>query len=111
MSKRHVRSGDQVVVLSGKWKGEQGKVLAVVTGQQRVVLELAGLSPEKRRQIGRRTLRRRQDRPHGGMIERPVSTHLSNVAKKRETEAAAGAPPAAAPKTSRKKPATESAGA
>jgi large subunit ribosomal protein L24 len=97
MSKRHVKKGDEVVVIAGKWKGEKGKVLSVLA-TDRVVLELVGLSPEKRRQIGRRSLRRRQDRPHGGLVERAVSVHISNVGKKRE-EAPAGAVPAAAPAT------------
>jgi len=98
MVKRHVKAGDEIVVISGKWKGEKGKVLAVLPRKDRVVLELSGLSPEKQRQVGRRTLRKRPDRPQGGLVERAISVHVSNVAKKNTDDAAASAPAAASRK-------------
>lgn len=108
MIRRHVKTGDEIVVISGKWKGEKGKVLAVLPRKDRVVLELVGLSPEKQRQKGRRTLRKRADQAQGGLIERSVSAHISNVAKKREADTAANAP-AAASRKQEKKPMAESA--
>jgi large subunit ribosomal protein L24 len=109
MIKRHVKSGDEIVVIGGKWKGEKGKVLAVLPRKDRVVLELVGLSPEKQRQMGRRTMRKRADQTQGGLIERAVSAHISNVAKKWDADTAAANAPAAASRKQEKKPAAESA--
>lgn len=95
MIKRHVKTGDEVAVLSGKWRGERGKVLAIVPAKDRLILELVGLSPEKQRQKGRRTMRKRPDQPQGGMVERAVSLHISNVGKKRDADVVANAPAAA----------------
>ena len=39
MSKVHVKTGDTVVVLSGKDKGKQGKVLAVSPKEGKVIVE------------------------------------------------------------------------
>lgn len=78
-SNYHVKKGDAVSVISGKWKGERAKILAVLKKKDRVVLELANLSPEKREQIGRRTLRKTADNQRGGLVERSVSVHVSNV--------------------------------
>jgi large subunit ribosomal protein L24 len=108
MVKRHVKAGDEIVVIGGKWKGEKGKILAVLPRKDRVVLELVGLSPEKQRQVGRRTLRKRAGQTQGGLIERSISAHISNVAKKREADTAANAP-AAASRKQEKKLAEESA--
>jgi large subunit ribosomal protein L24 len=109
MVKRHVKAGDEIVVISGKWKGEKGKILAVLPRKDRVVLELSGLSPEKQRQVGRRTLRKRQDRPQGGLIERAISAHVSNVAKRRENVDAAASAPAKASRKQETKPSEGSA--
>ena len=36
---RHIKSGDTVVVIAGADKGKTGRVLRVVTGKDRVVVE------------------------------------------------------------------------
>ena len=36
---RHIKAGDQVMVIAGADKGQTGKVLRVLTGKQRVVVE------------------------------------------------------------------------
>ena len=77
--KYHVKKDDSIVVISGKWKGEEGKVLAVNPKKDRVILEMPKLSPQKQEQIGRRTIKKSQDHPKGGLIERAISTHVSNV--------------------------------
>lgn len=76
--KYHVKKGDKVQVISGKWKGDTAKVVTVLCKKDRVVLELENLSPEKKRQIGQKTVRRTADSP-GGLVERSVSVHVSNV--------------------------------
>jgi len=83
MAKSRVKTGDSVLVISGKWKGEEAKILSVISKTDRVVLEISNLSPEKQKQIGRRTLRKTHDTP-GGLIDRAISVHVSNVKRKTE---------------------------
>jgi large subunit ribosomal protein L24 len=78
MPKFHVKRGDLVTVIAGKEKGKSGKIIAVLTKQQRVIVE--GL------QMIKRHTRKSQDHPNGAIIEREGSIHISNVKK---TEAAA----------------------
>ena len=74
--KYHVKKGDKVLVNAGNYKGEEATILAVLTTKARVVLELA----KKGREIGKRTIKKSKLNPNGGMIERSVSVHVSNVA-------------------------------
>ncbi len=73
MSKFHVKKGDQVVVIAGKEKGKSGKIIAVLTKKQRVIVE--GL------QMIKKHTRKSQDNPNGAIIEREGSIHISNVKK------------------------------
>ena len=70
---RHVKKGDNVLVLAGKYKGQQGKVLEVLTDKNRVRVEgIAGV---------KRHLRPGADPklPEGGIIDKIGSLHMSNV--------------------------------
>ena len=79
MSKFHVKKGDDVVVIAGKEKGKSGKIIAVLTDKQRVVVE--GL------QMIKKHTKKNQQHPNGAIIEREGSIHISNV-KKAEAAAA-----------------------
>jgi large subunit ribosomal protein L24 len=79
MVKFHVKKGDQVTVISGKEKGKSGKIIAVLTEKQRVVVE--GL------QMVKKHTKKSQSNPNGAIIEREGSIHISNV-KKAEAVAA-----------------------
>jgi large subunit ribosomal protein L24 len=79
MSKFHVKKGDQVTVISGKEKGKSGKIIAVLTEKQRVVVE--GL------QMIKKHVKKSQSNPNGAILDREGSIHISNV-KKAETAAA-----------------------
>ena len=79
MDKTHVKTGDEVTVISGKWKGENAKIKAVLKAKNRVVLEMIDLSSEKKKQVGVKTVKKSQENPQGGIIERSVSVHISNV--------------------------------
>jgi large subunit ribosomal protein L24 len=79
MSKFHVKKDDHVVVLAGKEKGKSGKVIAVLTKKQRVIVE--GL------QMMKKHVRKNQQNPNGAIVEREGSIHISNV-KKAEAAAA-----------------------
>ena len=62
--KTHVKKGDQVQVISGVHKGAVGKVLQVVTKKNQVLVE--GVRMIKKH------VRKSQDRPQGGIIEREM---------------------------------------
>ena len=71
--KLHVKKGDQVTVISGREKGKHGRIIAVLAGKQRVIVE--GLHLMKRH------TRKNQQNPSGAIIEREGSVHISNVKK------------------------------
>ncbi len=71
-----MKQGSKVFVNTGKWKDEVATIKAILPDKDRVVLEFADA---KDRKIGRRTLKRSQANPNGGMIERSVSVNVSNV--------------------------------
>ena len=73
MPKFHVKKGDEVVVLAGKEKGKQGRIIAVNTKKSRVIVE--GL------QLIKRHTRKSTQHPQGAIIEREGTIHISNVRK------------------------------
>ena len=81
MPKFHVKKGDEVVVLAGKEKGKQGRIIAVLTKKSRVIVE--GL------QLIKRHTRKSQQHPQGAIIEREGTIHISNVRKTDAQPAAA----------------------
>ena len=68
----HVRKGDQVVVIAGKEKGKRGRVLRLMTGNGRVVIE--------RINMVKRHTKPTQRNPRGGILEKEGSVEASNVA-------------------------------
>lgn len=79
MKKYHVRKGDKVIVNAGKWKGEEATIAAVLTAKDRVVLDFKALSPQKKEQLGKKTVKKSARNPEGGLVERSASVHVSNV--------------------------------
>ena len=77
MKKYHVCKGDSVKVISGNFKGAEAKITAMLPAKDRVVLEIAGDAPHK---LGKRTVKKSRTNPNGGMIDRSISVHVSNVA-------------------------------
>jgi len=68
-----IRRDDEVVVLAGKDKGKQGKVLKVLVADDRVVIEGVNLVKKHQKpnpQLG----------VAGGIVEKEASVHVSNVA-------------------------------
>jgi large subunit ribosomal protein L24 len=88
MKKYHVKKGDKVVVNSGKWKGEEATISAVLTAKDRVVLELTNVTAKKRERFGKKTVKKSQANPNGGLVERSVSVHVSNVNPVKDEKAA-----------------------
>ena len=69
--KHHVKKGDQVEIISGNYRGSSGRILAVIPGKQRVLVE--GV------RIIKKHLRKSQDNPSGKVAEREGPIHISNV--------------------------------
>jgi large subunit ribosomal protein L24 len=67
----HVKKGDTVVVLSGKYKGIKGKVLKSFPAKQRVIVEKVNF-------IKKHT-RPNQQNQQGGIVEKEAPIHVSNV--------------------------------
>jgi large subunit ribosomal protein L24 len=66
-----IRKGDQVIVITGKYKGQKGEVLRVA--EQRVVVQNINL-------VKRHTKPNPQANQPGGIVEREAAIHISNVA-------------------------------
>ena len=71
MNELNVKKGDTVVVISGKDKGKQGKILVAYPEKERVVVQNANM-------ITKHVKPRRQGEP-GGRIEKEGTIHVSNV--------------------------------
>ncbi len=71
MLRFHVKKGDDIVVIAGTERGKRGKIIEVITGQQRVIVE--GVKMIKRH------TRKNQQNPQGAIVEREGSIHISNV--------------------------------
>ncbi len=67
-----IKTGDTVVLLAGKDKGKQGKVLKVSPKDSRLVVE--GLN------MVQRHTKASQSDPQGGIKRKEASLHVSNVA-------------------------------
>jgi len=70
-AKFHVKKGDKVIVIAGKYKGKKGDVLEVVTNKSRV--RVSGVAVSKRHT-------KAGAGGAGGIIERELPIHVSNVA-------------------------------
>jgi len=68
---RHIKSGDTVIIIAGADKGKTGRVLRVLTGKDRVVVE--GINRVWKH------VRPNQRNPQGGRIQKDAPIHLSNV--------------------------------
>jgi len=69
--KLNVKKDDQVVVISGNFKGKKGKVLKIFPTDRRVIIE--GVNVRKRHS------RPSQKNPQGGIVQKEAPIHLSNV--------------------------------
>jgi large subunit ribosomal protein L24 len=68
-----IRRDDEIIVLAGKDKGKQGKVLKVLPASNRLIVE--GVSMIKKHQKPNPQLG-----VAGGIVEKEASIHVSNVA-------------------------------
>lgn len=71
MSISRIKKDDEVIVIAGVDSGKKGKVLFVNDEQGRAIVE--GINLKKK------TVKRSQDNPQGGIIEREAAISLSNL--------------------------------
>lgn len=67
----NIRRNDNVVVLRGRDRGKQGKVLQVLTASGRAVVEGVNLVTKH--------LRKTQDNPKGGIVKKEAAIAVSNL--------------------------------
>ncbi len=97
-AKFHVKKNDEVVVLSGTQQGKRGKVLEVLRDRSRVIVE--GVNFIKK------SSRKSQQQPEGGIIEREGALHISKIMLASDYDSRKGATAKAEPaeaKTAAKK--------
>lgn len=68
---QRVKQGDDVIVVTGKQKGLRGRVLRVLPGAERVLVE--GVN------VRTKHLKPSQANPQGGRIQKEMPVHISNV--------------------------------
>ena len=71
MNKVHVKTGDTVKIISGKDRGETGKVLAVSPAEGKVIVEGAN--------IVKKHVKARPPQEQGGIVEAPAAMYSSKV--------------------------------
>jgi large subunit ribosomal protein L24 len=69
--KLHIKKGDTVVVITGNYKGQKGRVLEVIRKNDRAIVEGVNL-------VKKHTKPNAQN-PQGGIIEQEASIHISNL--------------------------------
>jgi large subunit ribosomal protein L24 len=71
MTKLRIRKDDKVVVIAGKDKGKEGRILAVHPQASRVIVERVAVAKKAQRPTQKNT--------QGGFAEIEQSVHVSNV--------------------------------
>jgi large subunit ribosomal protein L24 len=74
----HVKRGQFVQVISGEHKGKSGVILQVVPSKNQVIVEGVRMITK--------AVRKSQERPEGGLIQREGPIHISNVKLAATTE-------------------------
>ncbi len=69
--KRQIKSGDQVIVISGSHRHKTGRVLSTIKSKERAVVE--GVAMIKKHE------KKTQENPEGAIVEREGSIHISNL--------------------------------
>lgn len=72
VKKATLKKGAEVVVLTGDFKGQRAKILAVDRASER--LQLEGVTKGKKK-----TVKKSLKNPHGGLVDRIETIHASNV--------------------------------
>ena len=66
-----IKKNDQVIVVAGKDKGKTGKILKVLPGKNRAIVEHINMVKKAQRKT--------QENQKGGFVEIEMPIHLSNI--------------------------------
>ena len=69
--KLHIKKGDTVIVTAGESKGQQGKVLEVLVGKERAIVEGVTM-------VSKHTKPNAKN-PQGGIVKKEAPIHISNL--------------------------------
>jgi large subunit ribosomal protein L24 len=69
--KLHIKKGDSVIVISGNYKGQKGRVLEIIRKTDRAIVE--GVNMIKKH------TKPNAENPQGGIIEKEAPIHISNL--------------------------------
>jgi len=72
MKKFKIKTGDEVIILTGKDKGKKGKVLKILKDKDRVIVEQVNMI--------KKHVKPSTENPQGGIEEKEAPIHISNVA-------------------------------
>jgi large subunit ribosomal protein L24 len=70
-TKLHIKKGDMVLVIAGDDKGKKGRVLEVITKNQRAIVEGVNI-------VSRHTKPNAQNQ-NGGIVKKEAPVHISNL--------------------------------
>ncbi|MGP1465841.1 50S ribosomal protein L24 [Prevotella koreensis] len=71
MTKLHIKKGDEVIILTGKDKGQKGKVLKVLVKEQKAIVEGWNMVSKSSKPSAKN--------PQGGIIKIEAPIHISNL--------------------------------
>ena len=71
MVKLHIRKGDEVIILTGKDKGQKGKVLKVLVKEQKAIVEGWNMVSKSMKPSAKN--------PQGGIVKQEAPIHISNL--------------------------------
>lgn len=74
--KNKLKRGETIVVIAGDDKGRSGKILSVVKNGEKVIVENIA--------VVKKHVAKSQNFPEGGIVEKPMPIHRSNVMLKAE---------------------------
>ena len=66
-----IKKNDNVQIISGNHRGKTGRVIKVMLSKNRAIVE--GVN------IAKKHIRPNQDNPQGGIVDKELSIHLSNL--------------------------------
>ena len=69
--KFHIRKGDQVIVITGEYKGQQGRVLEVDRDKKKAIVEGVNLVSKHTKPNAKA--------PQGGILKKEGPIHISNL--------------------------------
>lgn len=76
----HLKKGDMVEAISGRWRGARGKVVEILAKKGRASVEFPRKNKEGQElPYIKKAIRKSQDNPQGGFVDLHPHVHVSNL--------------------------------